>query len=80
MTTGPTSRSVFGGIDQERILASFDTAVDDGLDSGFFDDALAEARDTARAAPDSDPDVIDFDRLDADARRAFILQGPGGLG
>ena len=77
MTSANSPRSVFGSVDQERVLAGFDRAVDDGLDSSFFDAALSQAQEAAVRA-ELDADLIDFDRLDAASRREFVLHGPGG--
>ena len=77
MTSANSPQSVFGSVDQERVLAGFDRAVDDGLDSNFFDTALSQAQEAAIRA-ELDADLIDFDRLDAASRREFVLHGPGG--
>ena len=78
MTSGNAPRSVFGAVDQDRVLAGFDRAVDDGLDSSFFAEALTQAQeDAVRAVLDAD--LVDFDRLDGASRRDFILNGPSSV-
>lgn len=81
-------RSVFGRIDQERILQSLDAASDDGIDSTFFAQAVtvdAWSADTSPHVPRDLPPPwrhadgsIDISALDAEARASFILHGPGG--
>lgn len=78
MTSDSAPRSVFGAVDQERVLAGFDRAVDDGLDSSFFAEALTQAQEEALRA-ELDADLIDIGLLDAASRRAFVLHGPRGL-
>lgn len=69
MTSDSLGRSVFAGVDQERVLQAFDAATDDGLESTFF-------------TPSGDPGSASSESRgiwtsDAEKRRTFILHGPG---
>jgi hypothetical protein len=89
VTDSSAPRSVFGQIDQDRILSTLDVAADDGVDSDFFAAAVAADSWSADTSPHVPRDVetpwrhadgsVDIDSLDPEARAAFILHGPGAL-
>lgn len=68
MSIEGTGRSVFAGVDQDKVLRAFDAATDDGLDSTFFTPAI----DPASPAPGP----VGAWTADPERRRAFILHGP----
>ena len=43
----PGSTSVFGAVDQERMIAHIDDVEDDDLDSSFFSDSMKDVEDAA---------------------------------
>lgn len=69
MSVEGAGRSVFAGVDQDRVLRAFEAATDDGLDSTFFTPASS-------ASPPS-PAPSGAWTADPEVRRAFILYGPG---